>query len=229
MKKSISQIINNNGRVFIVPLDHPEGNDTKKLSKIGVQNFVNRIDSINFNGYIFHSRDYLNNPIKTKKDFFLTVGEQPENYKLDIEKLKKFKRIKNLTIFFEVNDINDKEAVKFYKEYVKKLKSNGYLVMGMGYPSNKYKNPNYQVIADIAYEIGCDFFKTDLHENIANLKLNGMKLFIAGGSYLDDKNFEKFINKIENLKIASASIGRNIFESDYPEDRIKMVISKLIS
>ncbi|MEK6859796.1 MAG: hypothetical protein AABX54_03200 [Nanoarchaeota archaeon] len=226
-KELISELIGKKGRIFIVPLDHPDGKDTEKLSKIGIQNFVNNIDSMNFDGYIFHSRYYIKNPIKTKKDFFLTVGEQPDNYKADIDILQNFKEIKNVTIFFEVDGVNDKKAVSFYKEYVKKLKEKGYVVMGMGYPSEKYKNPDYQIVANAAHEIGCDYFKTDLIDNMNKINLRGMKLFIAGGPYLNDDNFKKFVEKVKKIGNASVSFGRNIFESKNYQSRINLVIKKL--
>jgi hypothetical protein len=222
---SILNLLQKKERIFIVPIDHPEGEDTKKLSKMGIQNFVNKIDSCKHDGYIFHSRDYTKNSIKTKKNFFLTVGEQPENYKLPLNELEKLKGIKNLTIFFEVDKDNDEKPVEFYKEYVKKLKDKGYIVMGMGYPSKLYNNPNYQLIADIAFRIGCDFFKTDFFIGIDKLNLQGMKIFIAGGKFMEQKQFENFVKEVEKLKIASASFGRNIFESDNFIERINFVIN----
>ena len=225
--KRIKELIKKKKRIFIVPLDHPEGTDTKNYLKLGIQNFVNNIDNLKFDGYIFHSRYYIKNPIKTKKDFFLTVGEQPDNYKLDINILKKFPEVKNLTIFFEVDKPDDKKAVLFYKDYVKKLKENNYIVMGMGYPSKNYANLDYQIVADAAKEIRCNFFKTDLNQNINKINLHGMKLFIAGGNYIEDENFKKFVKKVRDLKIASASFGRNIFESEDPRQRINFVIENL--
>lgn len=222
----IKDILKKSGRIFIVPLDHPEGKDTLKLIKKGVQNFVDEVDSLNHDGYIFHSSYYIKTPIKTNKDFFLTVGEQLEDYKLDIEKLEKLKKVKYLTIFFEVDSSLDKNAVKFYKEYVTKLKEKNYIVMGMGYPSEKWEDPDYQIVADIAKEIGCNYFKTDFSKNLVSLNLHGMKLFIAGGEFLESPKFEQFVTDVENLKIASASFGRNIFESDSPKERINLIIEE---
>jgi len=54
-----------------------------------------------------------------------------------------------------------------------------------------------------------------------------MKLFIAGGNYIEDENFKKFVKKVRDLKIASASFGRNIFESENPRQRINFVIENL--
>lgn len=224
MEENITELLRKYGRIFIVPLDHPLGEDTKKLSEIGISNFVKKVDSLNHDGYIFQSRYYKKAKIKTNKDFFLTVGEQPEDYKFPIEELNKLKEVKNLTVFFEVDANEDKKAVEFYKSYIFELKKKGYIVMGMGYPSKNYKNPNYQKIADTALEIGCDFFKTDFFEGIDELNLHGMKLFIAGGPWMVEQEFEEFVKKVENLKSASASFGRNIFESDNPEERINFVL-----
>ncbi|MFA5173664.1 MAG: hypothetical protein WC438_00620 [Candidatus Pacearchaeota archaeon] len=225
MEIELKNLVNAKGRIFIVPLDHPEGEDTKKLSKIGIQNFVNKINSLGHDGYIFHSRYYIKNPIKTNKDFFLTVGEQLEDYKLNIKKIEQMKEVRNLTIFFEVDGKEDKKPIEFYKEYIKKLKERGYIIMGMGYPSKKFKNPNYQIVANIAKEIGCDFFKTDYSDDLGRLNLYGMKLFIAGGPYLEEEQFKDFSKKVEKLKIASASFGRNIFEANKPEERINFVVN----
>jgi DhnA family fructose-bisphosphate aldolase class Ia len=214
------------GRVFVVPMDHPSGDDTKKLNEIGMQGFVNMVDSLGHDGYIFHSRDYVKSLVKTSKDFFLTVGEQPDDYKMSIDELGKLDGINNLTIFFEVDSEEDKAAVEFYREYVSELKDAGYVVMGMGYPSEKYGDVDYQIVADVAHEIGCDFFKTDFFNGVRNLDLHGMKLFIAGGEYLEDNDFEKFVDDVEKLKVASASFGRNIFEADNPKERINFVLEK---
>jgi len=224
MEENIIKLLKKYGRIFIVPLDHPLGEDTKKLLEIGVSNFVKKIDSLNHDGYIFHSKYYKKAKIKTNKKFFLTVGEQPEGYKFPIEELDTLRGVKNLTLFFEVDDDKDKKAVEFYKNYVLELKKKGYIVMGMGYPSKNYKNPDYQKIADVALEIGCDFFKTDFFEGINKLNLHGMKLFIAGGPWMEEQEFEEFVKKVENLKSASASFGRNIFDSDNPEERINFVL-----
>jgi len=215
------------GRVFIIPLDHPPGEDSEQLEKIGVQNFVDSINLMNHDGYIFHANYYVRKPIKTSKDFFLTVGEQPENFKLPLEEIKKLKKVKNLTIFFEVDNPQDRNAVNFYKDYVSQLKNEGYVVMGMGYPSAKFENPDYQIISNIAKEIGCDYFKTDLYEGIEHLDLKGMNLFIAGGEFLADNDFKEFVGRVVNLDIASLSFGRNIFESDKPLERINFVLNQL--
>lgn len=222
----IKEILDQSGRVFIVPLDHPKGEDTLKLNEKGIQNFVNKIDSLNHDGYIFHSYYYMKTPIKTKKDFFLTVGEQLEDYKLDIKELEKLKEVKYLTIFFEVEGNSDKKAVEFYKEYVTKLKEKNYIIMGMGYPSEKWNDPDYQIVANIAKKIGCDYFKTDFNKNLTELNLHEMKLFIAGGEFLELPKFKQFVKGVDNLKIASASFGRNIFESKSPKQRINFVIEK---
>lgn len=96
----IKDLLNKNGRVFIIPLDHPVESDTPKLISLGKQNFVNLISNLNHDGYIFHSREYIKNPIKTNKDFFLTVGELPDNYLCNIDDLEKVPT-KNVTIFLK--------------------------------------------------------------------------------------------------------------------------------
>ena len=194
------------------------------MEKIGIQKFVDSIDKLKHEGYIFHSRYYAKNPIKTSKDFFLTVGEMPDNFKFPIEELAKLKEVKNLTIFFEVDSENDKKPVEFYKSYVTELKKKGYIVMAMGYPSQKYDHPSYQIVANIAKDIGCDYFKTDYFEEIQNLNLMGMKQFIAGGKFIEEGKFKEFARNVERLKTASASFGRNIFESNNPEKRINMIV-----
>ena len=52
-----------------------------------------------------------------------------------------------------------------------------------------------------------------------------MKLFIAGGELIpENENFEIFVKSIDNLKIASCSFGRNIFESNNYQERINNVL-----
>lgn len=109
---NIKWSLNKYGRIFIIPLDHPDENDTPKLASFGKQNFVNLVDNLDHDGYIFHSREYLKNPIKTSKDFFLTVGELPDNYLCNVSDLKKVPT-KNVTIFFEVENLSDTKPYEF--------------------------------------------------------------------------------------------------------------------
>lgn len=211
-------------RIFIVPLDHPKGKDTKKLSEKGTQEFVDEIDELDHDGYIFSSYEYTKKPIKTKKDFFLNVGEPNDDYKLDINELKKFKEVKYLSIFFEVINNDDRKMIDFYKDYVSELRENGYIVKGMGYPEETWENPNYQKIVDTAHEIGCDYIKMDIFEGIETLNLHGMRLFIAGAEYKNDADFEEYVKAVASLNTASASLGRNIFESNNPSKRIDLVL-----
>ena len=222
----IKEMINKNERIFLIPLDHPSGEDTKGLSKKGIQTFVDEIEYLKHNGYIFHAQTYCKHPIITKKNFFVTIGEQPENYKLNLNKVKLLKT-KYLTVFFEVKNKTDKAPIIFYKKYIKTLKQAGFIIMGMGYPEKHWKTPDYQIIANIAHQIGCDFFKTDLVDQLSTIDLHGMPLFIAGGNYLTTPAFKKFVNKTKTLKLANASFGRNIFESNDPTQRINYVLSKL--
>jgi len=222
---NIDNPLNNKGRIFIIPLDHPEIKDTPHLISIGKQNFVDLVDNLNHDGYIFHSYEYFDQPIRTNKDFFLTVGELPDNYLCDISKLETYPSIKKVTIFFETENESDQKPKEFYKEYITELKKKNYFVMAMGYPKIKDKQ-NYQHIVDIAHDLKCDAIKTDFSPYLSNLKLNGLKLFIAGGNFIpDDNDFQKFVEDIEKLKTASFSIGRNIFESKNYIDRIKLVSS----
>jgi hypothetical protein len=225
----IQNKLSKNNRVFLIPLDHPKGEDTKRLNSIGVQNFVKQIDHLGQDGYIFHSRSYLDQPIVTHKEFFLTVGEEPDNYLCDIGIFEKIKKIHYLTIFFEVRSETDNTAHEFYRDYVEDLKKRGYFVMGMGFPPDNIINCSYyQHIADIARRLDCDAFKTDYFAGLEHLNLGKMKLFIGGGKYISDNTkFRNFANQVADLKIASCSFGRNIFESDDPAKRINLVIGKL--
>ena len=215
-------------RFFIVPMDHPLGEDTKELAGIGVQNFVNKIEGLAHDGYILHSREYFKKPIETKKDFFLTMGEAPDNYLADISQLKQFPQIKNLTIFFEVKNDQDEFGYEFYKDYVRELKRLNYYVMAMGFPAQEVDNCDfYQHIADMAHKLGCDVLKTDLFKGIEKLELRGMKLCIGGGPYLDEEKFDQLIADVMDLKTASCSFGRNIFESLNYRERIEKVLQAL--
>ena len=224
--KSLSQLLQDQQRFFIVPMDHPLGEDTKQLAKIGVQNFVNKIDDLGHDGYIFHSREYFKKPMETKKDFFLTVGEAPDNYLADISQLERFPNIKNLTIFFEVKDKKDEFGYEFYKDYVKELKKRGFYVMAMGFPAAENCD-FYQHIADIAKRLGCDALKTDLFEGIEKLDLGEMRLCIGGGQFMEEEKFDQFVKEVAALKIASCSFGRNIFEVLNYRERIKKVLQEL--
>ncbi len=223
---NIKELLEQKGRIFIIPIDHPMGFDTPKLQLKGKQNFINEVDNFNQDGYIFHSYDYTKNPFKTKKDFFLTVGELPDNYKLDIEKLKTFPEVKNVTIYFDVNGVKDEEPYKFYKDYVFELKKQGYFVMAMAFPSDELEEDinNYIHTIDIASRLGCDALKTHFFTGIEKLDLKGMYLFIGGGDLIvDESEFDSFIGKVGDLKIASYSFGRNIFEADNYVERINKI------
>lgn len=217
-----------NKRIFIIPLDHPIL-DTPRLNAIGKQNFVNLIDHLSHDAYIFHSLDYFKNPLKTKKNFFLTAGELPDNYKADPDELAKHPEVKNITIFFDVQNSQDEKPFEFYKDYVVQLKQRGYFVMAMGFPSEDaiIDDDIYTHIINIASRLGCDAIKTDLFDEIENADLNGMYLFIGGGPYLTDQEFQQFLIQVEALKTASASFGRNIFEAENYIDRINLVKSTL--
>lgn len=223
---NIKELLNKKNRIFIIPLDHPEVSDTPKLISMGKQNFVDLIDNLNHDGYIFHSYEYINNPIKTKKDFFLTVGELPDNYLCKISDLEKVPT-KNVTIFFEVENSSDTKPYEFYKKYVQELKKKGYFIMAMGYPIEGNKNlENYSHVINIAHQLGCDAIKTDYSLELNKMDLKGMKLFIAGGQCLRKNNdFENFVKNVENLKTASCSFGRNVFESENFQERINFVSS----
>lgn len=119
---SIADLLTEYGRIFIVPVDHPLGEDTRQLAKIGKQSFVNLIDHLNHDGYIFHARDYVKKPFRTSKDFFLTVGEKPDRYLCDLYLLEKYPHIRHLTVYFDVEDKFDNTPLEFYQDYVRKLK-----------------------------------------------------------------------------------------------------------
>lgn len=224
---NINNSLNKYGRIFIIPIDHPIENDTPQLIYLGKQNFVNSVDNLKHDGYIFHSREYLVNPTKTNKDFFLTVGELPDNYLCPLNELEKFPNIKNVTIFFETEDESDQKPFNFYKKYVKELKQKGYFVMAMAYPKIK-NDSNYQHVIDTVNQLNCDAIKTDYYPKLIDLNLGKLKLFIAGGEYIsNDKDFKMFVKNVEKLKIASCSFGRNIFESKNPKQRIKFILSSL--
>lgn len=225
---NLSKILEQYKRFFIVPMDHPLGEDTKQLAKIGVQGFVKKIDDLGHDGYIFHSREYLIKPIETNKDFFLTVGEAPDNYLADISELERFPKIKHLTVFYEVKDGKDEFGYEFYKDYVKELKKHGYYVMAMGFPAEEVENCDfYQHIADMAQRLGCDVLKTDLFADIGKLDLGRMKLCIGGGKWMEEVKFDQFIKEVAVLKTASCSFGRNIFEALNYRERIKKVLQVL--
>jgi len=223
----INNSLNQYGRIFIIPIDHPIKNDTPKLISLGKQNFINLVDNLNHDGYIFHSREYLINPIKTKKDFFLTVGELPDNYLCPLNELEKFPNIKNVTIFFETENEFDQKPYDFYKKYVRELKKRNYFVMAMAYPKIK-NDTNYQHVIDIINQLNCDAIKTDYYSQLTNLNLYKLRLFIAGGEYIsNDKDFKTFVKNVEKLKIASCSFGRNIFETEDYQQRINFVLKSL--
>ena len=48
--KTISELLKEKGRIFIIPLDHPPGEDTAILEKIGIQKFVDSIDKLKHEG-----------------------------------------------------------------------------------------------------------------------------------------------------------------------------------
>lgn len=215
----------NNRRVFIIPLDHPDIKDTPELISIGKQNFVNSIDNLKHDGYIFHSYEYINKPIKTNKDFFLTVGELPDNYLCKISDLEKYPEIKNVTVFFETENEIDQKPYEFYKNYIQELKKKSYFVMAMAYPKIK-DDLNYQHVIDIVHQLNCDAVKTDYYPNLNRFNIYNLKLFIAGGKFIpNDHDFEIFAQNVNNLKIASCSFGRNIFESKNFKERINFVSS----
>lgn len=225
---SIADLLIKYRRIFIIPIDHPLGEDSKQLAKIGKQSFVDLIDYLDHDGYIFHARDYVKKPFNTRKDFFLTVGEKPDKYLCDLKILEKYPHIKHLTIYFNVRDKFDNTPLTFYQDYVRELKKRKYFVMSMGFPE---KRPVadisiYHHIADIAKRLDCDALKTDLFDGIDKLDLKGMKLFIGGGPFIiTERDFVKFINDVEKLKTASCSIGRNIFEAKNYQERIKSVLN----
>ena len=224
---TIKELLNKKKRIFIIPLDHPEVNDTPKLISIGKQNFVDSVDHLNHDGYIFHSYEYFDKPIKTTKDFFLTVGELPDKYLCPFNKLEKFPNIKNVTIFFETENEFDQKPYDFYKKYVRELKKGNYFVMAMAYPKIK-NDTNYQHIIDIVNQLNCDAIKTDYYPQLINLNLYKLRLFIAGGEYIsNNKDFKTFVKNVEKLKTASCSFGRNIFESENPKQRINFILSSL--
>jgi len=214
-----------NKRVFIIPIDHPLGSDTPHLISIGKQNFINLVDNLNHDGYIFHSYDYFKTPLKTQKKFFLTIGELPDNYKADLNQLAKFPEVKNVTIFFDIQNSQDEKPFEFYKDYVVELKKRNYFVMAMGFPSQTaiIDNDIGNHIINLAARLGCDAIKTKLFDGIENVDLKGMYLVIGGGPYLPNQEFQNLITKVESLKIANASIGRNIFEAENYLERIKFI------
>ncbi len=224
---------------FIIPMDHPLGDDTQRLSRIGIQQFVDQIDHLEHDGYIFHARQFFSQPVDTSKEFFLTVGEKSDEYVCDISVLKNQFQTKLVTIFFELHSVDDSSVFDFYKEYVRQLKQNNFFVMAMGFPAEEVVFDGglneagvsevdfYQAIVDTVVRLGCDAFKTDLFDGIKQLNLEGMPLFIGGGPYLNDFDFNKFINQVVTIPDVNCSFGRNIFEADNYEQRIKSVLAKL--
>lgn len=223
MKNSVEMKLMQGKRLLVLPLDHPVGEDTPVLARKGVVNMIKEVNNLSQDAYILHSRDFPQPPKGIDIPFFLTVGEQPDNYKFPLEKLYKYPNIKQVSIYFQVKDKKDVSAIEFYKDYVSRLKSKNIKVLGMGFPKNVEKCDFFQHIADLAHEIGCDYFKTALSKQLPKLELYGMPLFIGGGPYMKDKEFLKFLKEAKKISHANLSIGRNVFEHKNPSERINLI------
>lgn len=222
-RDSIELLLLKGKRVVIFPIDHPIGDDTPRLAKKGIDKILEEVSGGKHDGYILHSRNFPPPKISVNRPFFLTVGEQPDNYLLSLNQLDKYDNINQVAIYFQVRNKNDRSAIDFYKNYVKELKSRGIGVLGMGFPKGKEPCDFFQHIADLAHEIDCDYFKTALSSQTKGLELYGMPLFIGGGEYLNDDRFVDFIQKCKDVPNANVSIGRNVFEDKDPVKRIRLI------
>ena len=220
-RATIEELLKKRKRMFIIPLDHPLS-DTLALRKITVEGFLDLVDDLEQDGYIFNYERFTKNPYNGKKSFFVTVGEYLDGLKYKVSEIKKHNQINAVTIFLEVKDSNDFLAYDFYKDYVKELKENSYFVMAMAFPENE-NNCNYQHIIDIVKKLGCDAIKTDYFEGMGSADFGNLKLFVAGGPVQNDTDFEKSVLDISKLGSASYSFGRNIFEIPNYRQRIKLI------
>jgi DhnA family fructose-bisphosphate aldolase class Ia len=225
---NITQALDSYGRFFIVPMDHPLGDDTAILARKGVLQLVRELDDLPHDGYIFGGKEFMANPIKTIKDYFVTVGEYTEGYKAAINEVEEKVASKKITFYFEVESPEDEAPFTFYDGYIQELKSLGFLTMAMAFPTEDAVGNCYPAIARIAHRLGADLLKSDYYPEVGKLPLNGMKLCIGGGALIaDDKEFEHFTDQVESLKTASLSFGRNIHEADHYRERIEMILEKL--
>lgn len=224
---TIEELLRKRKRIFIIPLDHPLS-DAPSLRKTTIEGFLDLIDGLEHDGYIFNYERFTENPYKGKKSFFVTVGEYLDGVKYEVSEIKKHNQINAVSIFMQVKDENNYLAYDFFKDYVKELKENGYFVMAMAFPEDE-NNCNYQHIIDIVKKLGCDAIKTDWFEGIEDADFGSLKLFVAGGPVQNDNDFETSILDVSKLGKASYSFGRNIFEVPNYKHRIKLIADILKS
>ncbi len=80
--------------------------------------------------------------------------------------------------------------------------------------------------ARAAFELGADIVKLKYPNNDSNLEWiaksgDKTKVFLAGGKKLDDENIEDHVKKAIKSGFSGVAVGRNIWQSDDPVDRIK--------
>jgi hypothetical protein len=223
----INDALDKYGRFFIIPMDHPLGPDTPKLESLGVQQLINRLESFDFDGYIFHARQHFMSPYMTSKDYFVTVGEGSENYKADIEEVVLKVPTKKVTIFYEIRNPEDEYPIEFFKNYIIQLKEAGFLVMAISFPGEDAVGDVYPHIVEVAKELDVDILKTDYCDEIKKLDLGKLKLCIGGGPLIPKDDFEQLVMNVASLNKASYSFGRNIFEAENYKDRVELILRNL--
>jgi MoaA/NifB/PqqE/SkfB family radical SAM enzyme len=222
-KQSIDFLLLRGKSLFVLPVDHPLGVDTPNLLKKGLKNFINEVSNLPQDAYIIHSRDFPEPPENLDRPYFLTVGEEPDNYLFPIDQIDKYVDLQQVAIYFQIKDKYDNRAIDFYKDYIHQLKLRNIKVLGMGFPVDYVLCNYYQHIADVAHEIGCDYFKTSWSPYLNSLNFYGMTLFIGGGKYMDDQSFKTLLKECTKIKNSNVSIGRNVFEDENPSYRIFLI------
>jgi class I fructose-bisphosphate aldolase len=86
--------------------------------------------------------------------------------------------------------------------------------------------------ARAAFEMGADIVKLKYPDDDSNLEwivksADKTKVFLAGGKKLDTENIEQHVKKAIGAGFSGIAIGRNIWQSDNPVERIKEIKSVL--
>ncbi|MCL5016692.1 MAG: aldolase [Candidatus Parvarchaeota archaeon] len=80
--------------------------------------------------------------------------------------------------------------------------------------------------ARAAFELGADIVKLKYPNDDSKLNwvvksADKTKVFLAGGKKLDDKNIEEHVKKAIDAGFSGIAVGRNIWQSDDPVERIR--------
>ena len=82
--------------------------------------------------------------------------------------------------------------------------------------------------ARAAFELGADIVKLKYPNDDSNLNwivksADKTKVFLAGGKKLDDQNIEEHVKKAADAGFSGIAVGRNIWQSSDPVERIKRI------